>query len=165
MISYFLVRAGTIRCYSRAVAYAKAAFDDIDRSLSEDNLQATGPPVSCAAMVAQKMGASELQRVMAADLAGGIGLSGGACGALRAAIWITGINRLQRQGPTLDHKNRETETEDVMDRFLTCTNSVFEGRQIVGRPFEHIGDHAAYVGAGGCSKFIDALAAALPANR
>ena len=40
-------------------------------------------------MLAQKMGASEMHAVMAAGFAGGIGLSGGACGALVAAIWIT----------------------------------------------------------------------------
>src|SRR5512136_1228683 len=51
--------------------------------------------INCAAMLAQKMGASELHTVMAAGLAGGIGLSGGACGALGAAIWLIGLKRVQ----------------------------------------------------------------------
>ena len=41
------------------------------------------------------MGVSEMHTVMAAGLAGGIGLSGGACGALGAAIWINGMNDSQ----------------------------------------------------------------------
>ena len=61
-------------------------------SLAEKHGDAPPAPVSCAAVLAQKMGASDLHTVMAAGFAGGIGLSGGGCGALGAAIWITGMN-------------------------------------------------------------------------
>ncbi len=71
--------------------YAKDAYSQIS-ALSEENIKAPPHPVSCSAMLAQKMGVSEMHRVMAAGFAGGIGLSGGACGALGAAIWITGMN-------------------------------------------------------------------------
>ena len=37
------------------------------------------------------MGESDIHAVMASGLAGGIGLCGGACGALGAAIWILGM--------------------------------------------------------------------------
>jgi len=55
-------------------------------------------------MLAQKMGLSDMHTVMAAGLAGGIGLSGGACGALGAAIWIAGMNSLEEGADKLDFK-------------------------------------------------------------
>ena len=76
-----------------AARYAPEAFSEINTALSEEHIEAPSPPVSCAAMLAQKMGVSDMHTVMAAGFAGGIGLSGGACGALGAAIWITGMNR------------------------------------------------------------------------
>ena len=39
-------------------------------------------PISCASEVAAKMGASDEEMVMVAGFAGGLGLSGNACGAL-----------------------------------------------------------------------------------
>ena len=92
MITYFLIKGGTIGCFRMAVGYAPVAFSEINTALSEGHIQAPSAPVSCAAMVAQKMGASDMHTVMAAGLAGGIGLSGGACGALGAAIWIFTMN-------------------------------------------------------------------------
>ena len=47
-----------------------------------------GRPLSCASEVAGKMGASDEEMTMVAGFAGGIGLSGNACGALGAAIWM-----------------------------------------------------------------------------
>jgi hypothetical protein len=46
-----------------------------------------------------------------------------------------------------------------MDRFLKSTEYEFECSNIVGRQFENVNDHAAYVRDGGCSKIIEALAA------
>lgn len=155
MIYYFLIKSGTLRCFNKAVKYARVAFDEIDTSLSRENFEVPSAPVSCAAVLAKKMGASELHTVMAAGLAGGIGLSGGACGALGAGIWITGIKSLQEEGTKLDYKN--TRTENVINRFLRCTKSEFECSEIVGRKFENIVEHAGYLGAGGCSKIIEVL--------
>ena len=78
-----------------AARYAPVAFSEINTALSEKHIEAPSPPVSCAAMLAQKMGVSDMHTVMAAGFAGGIGLSGGACGALGAAIWIIGMNCLE----------------------------------------------------------------------
>jgi hypothetical protein len=160
MIIYFLIKSGTIKCFNRAVKYAKVAFDEIDTTLSKETFEVPSAPVSCAAILAKKKGASELHTVMAAGLAGGIGLSGGACGALGAAIWITGINSLEEEGTKLDYKSPRT--EDLINRFLKCADYEFECSEIVGRKFENISDHACYLGDGGCSKIIEVLASAHP---
>jgi hypothetical protein len=157
MIMYFLIKGGSIGCFRMAARFAPVAFREISAALSETHLEAPSPPVSCAAMLAQKMGVSDMRRVMAAGFAGGIGLSGGACGALGAAIWIIGMSSSQGGDSKVDFKNpRATET---IERFLRSTDYKFECSEIVGRKFEDVADHAGHLCDGGCSKIIEVLAA------
>ena len=87
----FFIKGGPIGCLRMAAGYAPHVYDIIDNALSGEHIEAPAHPVSCAAMLAEKMGLSEKHRVMAAALAGGIGLSGEACGVLGAAVWIMGM--------------------------------------------------------------------------
>jgi len=157
MITYFLIKGGSIGCLRMAARYAPLAFSEINTALSDDHIEVPSTPVSCSAMVAQKMGESEMHTVMAAGLAGGIGLSGGACGALGAAIWITGLNSLKAGAGKIDYK--APVALELIERFIKCTDYEFECAKIVGRKFESVGDHASYLCHGGCSKIIDVLAA------
>jgi hypothetical protein len=155
----YLVKGGTIgfgACFRLAARYAPVAFSEINTALAENHIEAPSPPLSCAAMLAQKMGVSDMQTVMAAGFAGGIGLSGGACGALGAAIWIIAMNRRQAGAGKIDYQSPEG--LDVIDRFVECTDCEFECSEIVGRRFENISDHADYLRDGGCSEIIEALA-------
>lgn len=157
----FFLKGGPLFCMRMAVKSARAASSEIDAVLAEKH-PAPAPPVSCAAMLAQEMGASDMHAVMAAGLAGGIGLSGNACGALGAAIWITGLNWLQENAGDdgiWQSAVFQARAADVIDRFKQCTGSQFECSEIVGRKFENIDDHAAYLHAGGCSEIIKVLAA------
>jgi hypothetical protein len=156
MIIYFLIKGGTINCFRLAARYAPVAFNDINTSLSKKHIQAPSPPVSCAAMLAEKMGVSDIHRVMAAGFAGGIGLSGGACGALGAAIWIIGMNSTREGAGKIKFKSPKA--LEVIDRFLKCSDYEFECSEIVGRMFKNINDHAGYLRDGGCSKIIEVLA-------
>jgi hypothetical protein len=153
----FLIKSGaTGSCFGMAARYAKVAFSEINAALSEKRIEAPPAPVSCSAMLAQKMGASDMHTVMAAGFAGGIGFSGSACGALGAAIWITGMNIL-KDGGTLGLQ--VPSVLETIERFTECTGDEFECSKIVGRKFESVGDHARYVRDGGCSKIIEVLAA------
>ncbi|MFC1640115.1 C-GCAxxG-C-C family (seleno)protein [Gemmatimonadota bacterium] len=157
MIMYFLIKGGTIGCFKMAARYAPVAFREIDAALSGELLEAPSPPVSCAAMLAEKMGVSEMQVVMAAGFAGGIGLSGGACGALGAAIWIIGMDGRKEGEPKVDFK--DPRAVEAVDSFLKQTDYKFECSEIVGRKFESVGDHAGHLCGGGCSKILEVLAA------
>lgn len=156
MISFFLIKGGTIGCFRMAAKYAPVALKAINSSLSEENIEVPNPPVSCSAMLAQRMGVSDLHTVMASGLAGGIGLCGGACGALGAAIWILAM-KTSKEGDKI--KFKDNRTQDVIDKFLDCTDYKFECSEIVGRKFENASDHAKYMQEGGCSKILDVLAA------
>ena len=103
------------------------------------------------------MGASDLHTVMAAGLAGGIGLSGGACGALGAAIWIIEMNRVNEGTGKVEYNSPEA--TEAIDRFVQSSDCEFECSKIVGRKFADVADHAGYLRDGGCSKIIEALAA------
>lgn len=157
MIMYFLVKGGTIGCFRMAARYAPVAYEEINAAFSETDIDVPSSPVSCAALVAQKMGVSEMQVVMAAGFAGGIGLSGGACGALGAAIWIIGMDGSKEGESKVDFKNPRA--MEAIDSFLKQTDYKFECSEIVGRRFEDVGDHAGYLCDGGCSKILEVLAA------
>ena len=137
--------------------YARAASGEIDAAFSGSHLEAPAAPVSCAAMLAQKMGASDLHTVMAAGLAGGIGMSGGACGALGAAIWLIEMKRVTEGTGKVEYNSPEA--TEAIDRFVQSTDVEFECSKIVGRKFENVADHAGYLRDGGCSKIIELLAA------
>jgi hypothetical protein len=103
------------------------------------------------------MGASDLHAVMAAGLAGGIGLSGGCCGALGAAIWLDGM-KLLGEGGEVPH--RSPRALAAIGRLQECTGGELECTRIAGRRFESLGDHAGWLRGGGCAKVLEVLAAA-----
>jgi hypothetical protein len=151
MIYIYLIKGKTIGCFRTTARYAPLAFDAINSALDKSNVEPPPAPVSCAAMLAQKMGASDMHTVMAAGLAGGIGLCGGACGALGAAIWINGMKRSKIVF-------KDPNALDMIDRFLKCTNYKFECSEITGRKFGSPAEHAAYLRDGGCKGIIEVLA-------
>ena len=140
-----------------SASYAPLAFDDIQTMLSEKASEAPSGPVSCAAMLAKQMGASDLHQVMVAGFVGGIGLSGGACGALGAAIWIISMTSGKQGEGMMGFENPLAQA--VIERFLESSDYEFECSKIVGRNFESVTDHANNLRQGGCSKIIEALAA------
>ncbi len=153
VVKYFF-RGGPISCGRMAVRFAPVAFQVINDALAEEPDESPTGCASCAAMLAREMGASEMHAVMAAGLAGGIGFSGGGCGALGAAIWITGMNNPEEQiGLTADG----TKVGELIDTFLEVADHEFECSEITGQEFQSIDDHARYLRDGGCSEIIDAL--------
>jgi hypothetical protein len=152
----FFVKGGPITCFGMAGGYSRQARDAIEASLTEPPSEVPEPPVSCASLLARRLGATDEQAAMAAGFAGGIGLSGGACGALGAAVWMFGLN----DGPgdrTLGPSDPRVDA--IVERYLESADYAFECSEVVGRRFESVSDHADHVRGGGCSKIIDALAA------
>ena len=159
LTTYFFLKGGVIGCFRMAARYAPLAYNEINTALSEEHIEIPASPVSCTAELARKMGTADMHAVMAAGFAGGIGLSGGACGALGAAIWITQMNTVKKGGKS-EYKSKES--QDLIGKFVKCTGYEFECSKIVGRKFDSIADHADHVCDGGCSKIIDALASNCP---
>jgi hypothetical protein len=149
----FLLSGKAIGCFRMAARYAPVAFAEIRAALGSEHAHAPPGPVSCSALVARWLGASDLHAVTAAGLAGGIGLSGGACGALGAAVWL---DAMSGGG---DLKAIEARATRLIERFLEASGHRFECSEIVGRGFVDVADHAAYLRGGGCAGILKALAA------
>jgi hypothetical protein len=156
MIMFFLVKGGTIRCFNMAARYAQMALEEIEAAFAENEIPVPEPPISCAALLAQKMGAPEQHQTMAAGFAGGIGLCGGACGALGAAIWIKMMRKSEEDMKKLDFADKDA--SESISTFMQSSDFEFECSKIVGREFTDVNDHAEYLREGGCSEIIEALA-------
>jgi hypothetical protein len=152
----YILRGGVVKCFAMTASYARAARADIEANFADSQVVAPEPPISCASLLAEKRGASGLHRAMLAGFAGGIGLSGGACGALGAAIWLIELSKVQEEGRKLVMNRPEAEA--AIDAFVERTEIEFECAKIVGRKFADVADHAAYLRAGGCAQIIEALA-------
>jgi len=75
-------------CFNLAEEWAPEAVQSARDGLSEEPIELVCKPLNCAAEVARRAGASEEEMVMLAGFAGGLGLSGHACGAVAAAVWL-----------------------------------------------------------------------------
>jgi hypothetical protein len=159
----FFLRGGPVNCFRMAANYAQAAYNQVSAAASETRLEAPPDPVSCSAMLARKLDESDLHTVMAAGFAGGIGLSGGACGALGAAIWMVFMRQDKDGGVKKSYDNPGYDNPialAIIERFLESADYEFECSKIVGRTFVDVADHSAYLRTGGCEKILNALATA-----
>jgi len=154
MTKYFFLKGGSVRCFSKIAGTSRAAFPEIEAALSDDGLEAPTQCESCASIVARRMGLSEQHATMAAGLAGGVGLSGGACGALGAAIWAIELKRIQVGGKV---NFRSPEAVALIERFIQASDYEFLCEKIVGRRFESIEDHTQWLAEGGCAEILDVL--------
>lgn len=157
MLYVFLIKGKTIDCFRMSGKYAKTAFNEINIAYSQKQIIVPSSPLSCASLIANKMGLSDMHAAMASGLAGGVGLSGGACGAMGAAIWIYGMKSIREGAGKINYK--DPGALEIINTFLKCTDYEFECSEIAGRTFETIDDHAAYLREGGCVKLIETLSA------
>lgn len=114
------------------------------------------PPMSCASVVAKRMGASDEEAVMVAGFAGGLGLSGNGCGALAAAVWMKTLG-WSKQNPGKSAYNNPA-AKSTLQAFMDANGSRFICRELCGRTFASVDDHAEFLQAGGCRDVIESLA-------
>lgn len=161
VFAYFLLKGGAVGCFRMAGRTGPLAFREVEAALADAPGDAPPARASCAAEVARRMGTSERHAVMAAGLAGGIGLCGGGCGALGAALWVLALRELERgvEGSVWESQAYRSKAADTIERFLKSTDYRFECAEVVGRTFGDVGDHAGFLRGGGCAGVIEALSA------
>lgn len=144
-------------CFNLFAQWAPEAIAVATKGLSEPP-GCIRPCFSCAAEVLTKMGATAEESMMAAGFAGGIGLSGNACGALGAVIWykMLGWNK-QNAGKTPAMFNNP-EASKILKVFNAQTGSEILCRKISGKQFATLDQHSEYIESGGCRNLIDVLA-------
>lgn len=145
-----------ISCYTLSERWAPEAVQATEEGLAERSIDLPPHPVSCASVVARKMGASDEQAVMVAGFAGGMGLSGNACGALAAAVWMKSL--------AYDRKNSgkspmfNPEAKETLKKFYKTTDYEILCSKICRRKFLNVAEHTEYIKNGGCKKLINFLA-------
>lgn len=143
-------------CFNLAAKWAPEAIQSAKEGLSDKRTDLPQMPISCASEVAKRMGASDEEMVMVAGFAGGMGLSGNACGALGAAIWMNTLawNRQHPGKSGLSNPN----AKNTLKAFYGATGSEILCNKICRQCFKTIGDHTTFVKNGGCDKLITVLA-------
>jgi hypothetical protein len=113
--------------------------------------------MSCSTEVLKKMGATEEESVMVAGFAGGIGLSGHACGALGAVLWYKMLDWGRKNPDKTPAMFNNPEAKNVLKAFDTQTGSEMLCSKICNRSFNTIDEHSEYIKTGGCKNLLEAL--------
>ena len=154
MAMYFL-SGRFLHCFKLADQWAPEAVQSAIKGLSNKD-QSDKKCISCATEIAKKMGASNEEIIMVAGFAGGLGLSGEACGALSTAIWIKSIKWCRENGKKSSMTNPYS--KKTLNTFYQATNSKILCSNITEKYFNYISEHTTYIENGGCSKLIETLA-------
>jgi len=89
------------------------------------------------------MGASDEEMIMVSGFVGGLGLSGEACGALSAAIWLKSLNWCREEVKKSPIKNPDSK--------IQCSD-------ITGQHFKNTDDYTKFIKNGGCGNLMNILA-------
>ena len=145
-------------CFNLAEKWGPEAIQSAKKGLSHEQPDVSRLTASCASEVAKRMGASDEEMVMVAGFAGGIGLSGNACGALGAAIWINTLAWCKNHPGKSPPYFNNPDVKKTLMAFSYATDSEMLCQKICGRNFKTLNDHTEFVKKGGCDKLIDVLA-------
>jgi C_GCAxxG_C_C family probable redox protein len=155
MVKYFF-SGRFLHCFNLAEQWAPEAVKSAIEGLSLNGIDPAKNCRSCATEVAKKMGASDEEMMMVAGFAGGLGLSGAACGALSAAIWMKSLRWCRaelKKSPLQNSYSKKT-----LNKFYKTTDSKILCSDISGELFEDINEHTEFLKNGGCGKLIKSLA-------
>ena len=143
-------------CFNLAEQWAPEAIE-AGRKGVENTLDSIEKPLSCASEVVCQLGGSEEEMAMVAGFAGGLGLHGGGCGALSAAIWKKMLDWC-REHPEKDppYFNNKT-AQKMLKAFKAETNGKMRCNEICGRQFKDLREHGNYIRTGGCNNLIKLL--------
>ena len=153
MLKYMLFKARY--CFNLSEKWAPEAIQSATEGLSLELSDVPGTATSCATEVVKKMGASDEKAVTVAGFAGGLGLSGNACGALSAAIWMKTLAWNREHSKKSSFSNPDA--TKTFNAFEEVTDSEILCHKISGKRFKSIDDHTEFIKNGGCERLITVL--------
>jgi hypothetical protein len=156
-LAKFLISGKPLTCFRLADSWAPDAIQSSKLGLSVELPDLPQNPISCASEVIRMMGGSNEEIVMAAGFAGGFGLSGNACGALGAAIWMKTLARVRQK--KYNYSLADPEIERIKEIFFEATDYKIECWKICGQRFNSIDEHTEFIKNGGCSRVLNLLGA------
>ena len=157
MVSTTLKGMENSKCFDLAEAWAPEAIQSAREGMDRSDATFNENPLSCASEVVRKMGGNEEEVHMVAGFAGGLGLSGNACGALSAAIWMQTLQWCKKNPGKNPPYFKNKPAKEILKTFKEFTRSEMLCKKITGQQFESINSHASYLNKGGCGELIDEL--------
>ena len=154
MAKYFFT-GKFLSCFNLAEEWAPEAIKAAYEGLTPNNNNYPNKCVSCASEIVKNMGGTDEEIVMVAGFAGGLGLSGSACGALSASIWKKHLELCKLNSKT---SYRIPNADEKMEIFYALSNYEIECSAITGKQFNSIEEHSSYIENGGCSSILEELA-------
>jgi len=154
-VARFLFSGKFYHCFRLSGRWAPEAYRAAEEGLSYKQDELPQQCISCASEVVRKMGGNDQEKVLVAGLAGGMGLSGNACGALGAAIWMKALISIRESNKRISYSG--SESEEMIASFYRVTDYEMECSKITGKRFETLDAHTEFIKNGGCEKLIDAL--------
>jgi hypothetical protein len=152
----YMITGRFLHCFKMAQEWAPQAVHSAKIGLTSEGIEQHQTAMSCATQVAKKMGASDEQMIMVAGFAGGLGLSGGGCGALAAAVWMKSLTRVKEENEKFQVQNPEA--KKTLQAFYKTTNNKILCSEITNENFNDLDDHTQFLKNGGCADLIDVLA-------
>jgi len=157
-IPKYMITGKMFKCLNIAKNWGPEAIQVAEKRLSVLPAKSSQKILSCASEMARKMKANEEEIVMVSGLAGGMGLSGHACGALATAVWIKSLAWYKENPETGPKGMYNLYAKNTLNAFFKVTDSEMLCSKICGKRFNTIEEHTAFIKKGGCSELIDALA-------
>ncbi len=144
-------------CFNLMAKWTPEAIEASNEGIEIDSNSCAKNCLSCATEVLRRKGASEEEALMVAGFAGGIGLSGHACGALSAAIWYEMLKWNRNNPDKTPSMLNNAECKRILDAFLKHTNNRMLCSSICSKTFESVEDYSNYIKNGGCKELIGVL--------
>jgi len=155
MAKYFFT-GKFLACFDLAEKWMPEAIEAVTQGLVQEQTDQSQQAMSCASEVAKKMGASEEEMIMVAGFAGGLGLSGNACGALSVAVWMKSFDYTKKKSTTAIFANPNL--KNILKKFHEETGQEILCNKVSGQCFNNLDEHTEFLKKGGCRKLIDMLA-------
>ncbi|NND07753.1 MAG: C_GCAxxG_C_C family protein [Saprospiraceae bacterium] len=146
------------QCFNLAEDWAPQAMKAAVIGLDQEGAGLAYTPTSCASEVVKKMGGSDEEALSVAGFAGGLGLSGEACGALGAALWFRTLTWCREHPGEKAPMFNPPIPKKLIKVFLRETNSCMTCKEITACQFQSLEEHTAHVATGGCQKLLELLA-------
>ena len=155
MIKVTLQGMNNSKCFKLAEDWAPDAIKSAKEGLNQNVVENPNNTMNCAALVVEKLGATDKEMVMVSGFAGGMGLSGNGCGALAAAIWMNSLEWVKNNPGKSAFNNPNAKS--ILKRFYKESNSEILCSKICDKKFTSIKNHSEFIENGGCKSIIEVL--------
>lgn len=150
----FLYKIFKKSCFNIADKWAPFAVETAVKNVNSEISKVAEPYYNCAYNAVINIGGTEEEAFCVSGFAGGMGLSGNACGVLSAALWYNTNKYILETGKGEYPNPAATET---YAKFLQITNNEMLCSKICSQKFNTLKEHSDFIKTGGCKNIIEGL--------